>query len=78
MSRGQSREIALAGCSGSSPWKAENVERYNKFEVDSPPAIPQVQDQVTQKLDLTMLDIDRGTEASYILRHEIAEDDTPH
>lgn len=42
--------------------------------IDLPSAIPKVKREVPHELDMTMLDINGGTQASDILGHVVAED----
>lgn len=44
----------------------------------APSTVPQVEDQVSQKLELRMLDIDCGAQTADVFGHEITEDDTSH
>ena len=49
-----------------------------KVRAHIPSAVPEVEDQVSQELELSMLDIDCGSQSADILGHEVAEDDAPH
>ena len=54
------------------------MQHLSSEEGDVPAAVPEIEYQIAQELELCVLYIDRRTQPSDILRDIIAEDDAAH